>query len=83
MLHRIVAIQNGHYRFKGDNNSFTDPEQPTRAELVGKEALHVPALGQATSWLHKPWLLALFAAVGVLSLGFDSGRRTAPGERES
>ena len=28
VLHRIVANHNGHYTFKGDNNSFTDPEQP-------------------------------------------------------
>ena len=83
VLHRIVAIHDGHYRFKGDNNDFVDPEEPTRSELVGKTALHLPALGRATTWLHKPWLLALLAAVGVLALGFDAGRPASSGEPES
>ena len=74
VMHRIVAIQNGHYTLKGDNNSFTDPEQPTRADLVGKEAIHLPAAGNALRWLRRPWILALLAAVAVLTLGVDIRR---------
>jgi signal peptidase I len=77
VMHRIVAIHNGHYTFKGDNNSFIDPEQPTRASIVGKAALHLPAAGNAIQWLHKPWLLALLAAAAVLALGVDIGRDPA------
>ena len=28
VLHRIVAVRDGRYTFKGDNNNFLDPEQP-------------------------------------------------------
>jgi signal peptidase I len=74
VLHRIVGIKNGHYTFKGDNNSFTDPDQPTRADLVGKDAVHLPALGNVLQALRKPWLLALLAALAVLTLGVDIRR---------
>ncbi len=74
VLHRIVAIHNGHYTFKGDNNSFTDPEQPTQHDLIGRQALHLPAVGSAIGWLQKPGLLALLAALAILGLGLDSGR---------
>jgi signal peptidase I len=74
VMHRIAAIHNGHYTFKGDNNSYTDPEQPSRADIVGKEAVHLPAAGNAIQWLHKPWLLALLAAAAVLVLGLDIRR---------
>ena len=74
VLHRIVANHNGHYTFKGDNNSFTDPEQPTRADLAGKAAIHLPAAGNALQWLRRPWVLALLAALAVLTLGVDIRR---------
>jgi signal peptidase I len=36
VLHRIVGVHGGRFTFKGDNNSFLDPDQPTRSELVGR-----------------------------------------------
>ena len=41
VLHRIVAISHGRYTFKGDNNSWTDPERPTRRDLIGKQWIQV------------------------------------------
>lgn len=74
VIHRITAIHDGHYTFKGDNNSFTDPEQPTRADLVGKDAIHLPAAGNALQRLRRPWILATLAALAVLALGIDIRR---------
>ena len=74
VMHRIVSIHNGHYTLKGDNNTFTDPEQPATGALVGRTAVHLPAAGNAVEWLHKPWLLALLAALAVLTLGLDISR---------
>ena len=74
VIHRIVGIKNGRYTFKGDNNSFTDPEQPTRAELIGKDAMHLPAAGNLLQLLRKPWVLALLAALAILTLGVDIRR---------
>ena len=71
VLHRIVAIHNGRYTFKGDNNTFTDPETPTIRNLVGAEAVHLPGAGKAIAWLHTPWLLALLAALLIASFGIE------------
>jgi signal peptidase I len=77
VMHRIVAVHQGHYILKGDNNTFTDPEQPTDARVVGRATLHLPAAGSAIQWLRKPWLLALLAAAAVLVLGLDIRREPA------
>jgi signal peptidase I len=81
VLHRIVAIHNGHYTFKGDNNNFTDPEAPMIRDLVGAQALHLAGAGEAIAWLHKPWFLASLTAVLVLSLGIDIRPHTTRDDR--
>lgn len=70
LLHRIVAVEGGHYTFKGDNNSWLDPEQPTTSDLIGKLAVRIP---QGGVWLERLtstpalWLIAfgLFASGGT------------------
>lgn len=72
VLHRIVAIHNGHYTFKGDNNNFIDPVHPTRAQLVGRLWLHLPRGGVVLNAIHNPvvdavacGLLGLFVLFGI------------------
>lgn len=77
VLHRIVAIHGGRYVFKGDHNSFIDPDRPTRAQLVGKLWFHLPSAGRAVDALHIPWVIATIAALLVLALG--TGGRRSPG----
>ena len=72
VMHRIVAIDNGHYTFQGDNNSWLDPEQPTRDMLIGKLALRVP---QGGVWLERATSPTAVAAVAFLLL--VSGGTTA------
>ncbi|MGH2855846.1 MAG: signal peptidase I, partial [Solirubrobacteraceae bacterium] len=67
-LHRIVAIHNGRYTFKGDNNNFTDPTHPSRAALVGRLWLRVPHGGMLLHWLHTPLIGALLAGGAGLLL---------------
>jgi signal peptidase I len=69
VLHRIVAMHDGRFTFKGDNNSFTDPDHPTRDQLVGKLWFSVPKAGRAVPILHTPWVVAALAALLVLVLG--------------
>jgi len=78
VLHRIVAVSNGRYVFKGDNNSFRDPEHPLRSQLVGKLWFRVPSAGRAVSALHVPWVVAAIAALLVLALGLGERRTTRP-----
>lgn len=69
VMHRIVAIDGDRYTFKGDNNSWLDPEQPARDQLIGTLALHIP---QAGTWLHgldTPPALAVMASALALILG--------------
>ncbi len=71
VLHRIIVIQNGHYFFKGDHNSFVDPGYATSSELLGKLWIHVPKAGRVLSWFGAPMHTALLggAAAGFLFLG--------------
>lgn len=67
VMHRIVAVENGLYTFKGDNNSWLDPEQPTKDQLIGKLVLHVPQAGLWLERLTSPPALGLIAFALVIS----------------
>ena len=76
VLHRIVAVNHGHYTFKGDNNNFLDPTHPTRSQLVGALWLRVPLGGRILKALHSQVtviLLCVFA--GLLLVGGTEKRR--------
>ena len=76
VLHRIVAIDNGHYTFKGDNNGFLDPEHPTQAQLVGKRWFQLPAIGRLVGMFHSPSILAALAGLLVLLIGLGERHDT-------
>ena len=67
VLHRIVAIQDGRYIFRGDHNDFDDPEQPTRRQLIGRELIHIPAGGVWLERLTSPVTLGVLAFALVAS----------------
>jgi signal peptidase I len=79
VLHRIIARHGNRYVFKGDNNNFIDPVQPTRAELLGKLWIHVPHGGFVLKALHAPVVAAVLCVlVGLFALfgaGKQRGRR--------
>lgn len=88
VLHRIVGIHDGRYTFKGDNNSFLDPEQPTRSQLFGHEWIVLPQVGSWLERLRSPRDAAIAAGLAVLLIaGGGSGasfrrrRRPAPARR--
>lgn len=68
VIHRIIAIEQDHYVFKGDNNPWIDTYRPTRAELIGKLWIHIPKLGRAMQWLRLPIHMGLTTGLlgGVL-----------------
>ena len=71
VLHRIVAVHDGRYTFKGDNNDWLDREQPTSDDLIGKLALRIPGLGRRLGWAR----LAIPPAAALLILGGGTGLR--------
>ena len=83
VLHRIVAVDNGRYTFKGDNNTFLDPEHPTRAELVGRLSVRIPVAGKVVPILHVPWIVGALATLLVLSLGLGDASARSPDPEQS
>lgn len=89
VLHRIVGDRGGRFVFKGDNNSFLDPEHPVASQLFGSEWVAVPRLGAVLERLRSPRDAAIAAALAVLLLaGTGAGpavrrrRRPSPSRTE-
>jgi signal peptidase I len=85
VLHRIIARHGNRYVFKGDNNNFIDPVQPTRAELLGKLWIHVPHGGFVLKALHGPIVAAVLCTlVGLFAVfGFGEQRKRRNRRRRS
>jgi signal peptidase I len=77
VMHRVVAIDDGHHTFQGDNNSWRDREQPTQDELIGKLVLRIPQGGVWLDRLTSPTL------VGLLAFGLLAGGATAARTRRT
>jgi signal peptidase I len=76
VLHRIIAIRDGRYTFKGDNNNFLDPVRPTRAQLIGVLWVHFPQGGRVLKAIHSPITAAILCGfVALLLLGTGETRR--------
>ncbi len=92
VLHRIVRREGERFVFKGDNNGFLDSDRPTKADLVGRLWLRLPAVGGALGWLRRPAAAALVVGLAaLLALGVGGGaaargrrgraRGVGPGEK--
>jgi signal peptidase I len=70
VMHRIIAIRNGHYVFKGDNNNFIDSYEPTKSQIVGAEWLHLSRIGHFLDDLRVPGVAAaVLASLWIFSFG--------------
>lgn len=79
VLHRIVAISpDGQYTFKGDNNSWLDPDHPTADAIQGKEWIHIPGGG---IWLKRIANPVNLAALVFLLLIASSAAEAKNGRR--
>jgi signal peptidase I len=85
VLHRIVGERDGRYVFKGDNNTWVDPELIAPADLLGRTWLHVPLAGRALGTVGDPYALAGEISVGLLLLlgGARTRRRRGSRSRRS
>ncbi len=76
VLHRIVAVTaDGRYIFRGDNNSWRDPERVTRAQLIGALWFAVPGMGGRLQQLRSPATMAILAGLAALLLLSGAGAR--------
>ena len=75
VMHRIIARDGNRYVFKGDNNTFIDPEPATRAQLIGRLWVHVPGGGVVMDWLHSPPVAAVLMGGAAMLFLLGGGRR--------
>jgi signal peptidase I len=68
VMHRIIAIKDGHYYFKGDNNNFVDTYHPAASEIVGAEWIHLPGWGNFILMLKAPFVTAVLLGLMWLFL---------------
>jgi signal peptidase I len=83
VMHRIVAVHDGRYIFKGDNNDFRDSYRPTKSQIIGKEWVYLPHAGSVLTYLRTPMtfaiimgLLGIFGARAYLPLQNKRRRRS-------
>lgn len=74
VLHRILAVDQGRYVFKGDHNDFVDPGYASRTDLIGKLWFHVPKAGKAMGFIAKPSHSAALIGAAMLLLMFPGAR---------
>jgi signal peptidase I len=74
VLHRIVDVSGDRFTFKGDANSWIDPDLPSTSDLLGRMWVRIPGVGSA---LRRPWVM--FGLIAVLLLcafgGLGAGSR--------
>ena len=74
--HRAAPHRRGHphgYMFKGDNNTWRDPEHVTRAQIIGKLWVLAPTLGMRMAQVRSPVVMATLAAIAVVLLFGGAG----------
>ena len=68
VLHRIVATEPQGFVTKGDNNNWTDPDQPQGPDILGALWLHIPQGGHVLKLFTNPLLtVALIAVAAAVS----------------
>jgi signal peptidase I len=81
ILHRIVAIHDGHYTFKGDNNAQPDMYPPRRRAIVGKKWIYWGSGGTLIDNLKTPWVGGpLLGLLGMWAFADIGRRKKKPGD---
>ena len=86
IFHRIIAIENGRFTLKGDNNTWEDSYHPQLSEILGKYWFFIPSVGKFFQKLRKPAnfsiLVVFFAFVFMFMLQSDSKSRKISDDRK-
>jgi len=67
VLHRIVAVEGGRFRLRGDNNSWLDPDAVPPSEVLGRLVARVPHGGDLLLQLRQPVVLVLGSVLVTLA----------------
>lgn len=71
VTHRIVKIENGVYKTKGDSNEIEDSVSLNISQIIGKVKASIPKLGYLISHLKSKQIVLLMIAILFLSNLFD------------
>lgn len=71
LIHRIVAVEDGRFLTKGDNNDFVDDYRPTADDALGRRVIRMPGGAAFTDAVRSPIGIAALMSVlgGSLWLG--------------
>ncbi len=78
VLHRIVAVEGGRFRLRGDNNTWLDPDRVPPSDVLGRLAGRVPRGGDLLLQSRQPVVLVLgsvLVALGTALLRWALRRR--------
>ncbi len=81
VLHRIVAVDGGRFRLRGDNNSWLDPDRVPAADVLGRLVGRVPRGGDLLLPVRNPLVPALGSIVVMLGSALLRLRRGRPRRR--
>lgn len=81
VLHRIVAVDGGRFRLRGDNNSWLDPDRVPAADVLGQLVGRVPRGGDLLLPVRNPLVPALGSIVVMLGSALLRLRRGRPRRR--
>jgi len=54
VIHRIIGKDGEKYILKGDHNYWIDATHPSQSEIIGKQWIHIPDVGDSIIWMRKP-----------------------------
>jgi signal peptidase I len=83
VMHRIVGTAGDSFTFKGDNNSWIDPDHPTANAMVGRLWLRIPQGGKYLRAAHSPWLVGAIGLIVLTLTTEKTRRRRARGRRQA
>lgn len=75
VTHRIIEIENGFYRTRGDNNKFTDGKLVNNMSVYGKMVKIIPNMGNAVKYFYNHKTLFFGILVSLLGgfIGINIG----------
>lgn len=71
VTHRIVKMENGIYKTKGDSNEIEDSVSLNISQMIGKVKVVIPKVGYLISYLKSKQIVLLLIAILFLSNLFD------------
>ncbi len=86
VIHRIIGEDGDRYILKGDHNYWTDSTRPKKADIIGKQWIFLPEIGNYVIWLRDPGNMAFimfFLGAGVILSTVMQTEQKSPQKKKS